>query len=1283
MAKIFDKINLVKNTSVNDNLLINGNFDIWQRGVSFSNNGFTADRWYLGIVSGGTRVYKMTGGNSLTNTTSFARIESLSANNTFTFAQPVESTIVSQIRGSYVTLTFYAKLPTTSNWSGNIKAKCQYSNLIDNLTTNRTPIETSYIDSSITKNNEWQKYSVSFLVPSNANTLLIEIYTDTSQSVGSILDIAQVKLEQGQSITPLSPIVFSEELLKCKRYYQKLEAKLKAGTGFSGGNTPRKFSIGIPLQNAPRSSNPVITRIVSESNDVALSNIGAIFSSNNILNISADSSSPHSELSSIFTIEDEIFPARAPGVIPNLDIIRSGTTINAYWNPAPDFGSRISNYILYYGTTPILLNNTISSTGLSGVISGLDSISPYYLRIAAVNNIGIGDLSSLYYSGPYYGIPSGLQSVTGTWGNDTTNLSWTRPLNDGGASITGYVVDRSMYSNYSIIESRYYTTNTTSSIAKSISQITATGTYYYRVAALNIAGTGTYTNFALPKTTPFPPNNLSTTAQNGSVLISYGLPSGNGGDTISSINIQYSSSSNFTASTGVTGVLNYNPITISPLTNGTTIYFRARNLNGIGYGSYSQTASAVPNRPLTVPGVSTNLNAAWRNDSYTSSGINNIFNLQWTAPVDDGGSPIINYTVFLAADGGFSSGLGTYNTINSNRSIDIISPTGLSNIYIRLKTNNSIGAGSYSSGISISDQLPLAPSLLSITAGDSAGLVTYIPPSCSCGSPVTGYAIEYSTVSNFNTLTRIMLPSGSCNQYTTFFTKMPCSKSIIGLTNNTLYYTRIKAINNIGTGIASNIMTVTPIPRTTAPSQPLNVSINRFKTLGTSLNTTAIILSYNPISMVSYADSNSIYAIPVVGSTLGNIWGCGPYTHDSTISKAAVHAGILSNGQAGTVYVQMLPGYSSYSSCLKNGITSSSFAIWNKSYNLLGLSICSNNDGATISWESPTNMGGSAITGYVVQTGATSSFGALTSTNSAIVPVALSYSSCATKENFYTRVAAINSVGTGVWSDTILTLQNYLLAPSAPAWNNISYSGTLNNVYRLNLSWVAPTAYGGTASLTSYKLSFFKSSDINFGTDDIRYLTVSGNVTGISYDIPSPGTWDIGISANNGSFQSNYNYSRTVVANTGSPAPLSWTFSTQPGSVAFTDISITNTPTQADLSRGNLTNKQYGSYITYSILNNITGNSITADFGQTTRIMGIRYAPVTFTNTLLTYRTAMGNSTIQGSNNQTNWTTLGTFPSGSYLTKLDTTGDYRYIRLFTPINSSYHSYIQAGKFYFI
>jgi len=75
----------------------------------------------------------------------------------------------------------------------------------------------------------------------------------------------------------------------------------------------------------------------------------------------------------------------------------------------------------------------------------------------------------------------------------------------------------------------------------------------------------------------------------------------------------------------------------------------------------------------------------------------------------------------------------------------------------------------------------------------------------------------------------------------------------------------------------------------------------------------------------------------VVGTTNGGLWGDGVYTCDSTLATAAVHAGVLKNGQAGAVAVVALPGQSQYPSTTRNGVTSTAYGTWNESYAFIGL----------------------------------------------------------------------------------------------------------------------------------------------------------------------------------------------------------------------------------------------------------------------------------------------------------------------------------------------------------
>jgi hypothetical protein len=69
-----------------------------------------------------------------------------------------------------------------------------------------------------------------------------------------------------------------------------------------------------------------------------------------------------------------------------------------------------------------------------------------------------------------------------------------------------------------------------------------------------------------------------------------------------------------------------------------------------------------------------------------------------------------------------------------------------------------------------------------------------------------------------------------------------------------------------------------------------------------------------------------IYSIPVTGATgmSGDVWGSDNYTDHSSIQKAAVHAGVVQDGENKTVYIEMLPGQQSYTGTTRNSVTSSS-----------------------------------------------------------------------------------------------------------------------------------------------------------------------------------------------------------------------------------------------------------------------------------------------------------------------------------------------------------------------
>jgi len=63
-----------------------------------------------------------------------------------------------------------------------------------------------------------------------------------------------------------------------------------------------------------------------------------------------------------------------------------------------------------------------------------------------------------------------------------------------------------------------------------------------------------------------------------------------------------------------------------------------------------------------------------------------------------------------------------------------------------------------------------------------------------------------------------------------------------------------------------------------------------------------------------------------------NVWGSDIYTADSSVCTAAVHSGLITLQQGGTVTIELRPGRSIYGASERNGVTSQTYGSWPHSF---------------------------------------------------------------------------------------------------------------------------------------------------------------------------------------------------------------------------------------------------------------------------------------------------------------------------------------------------------------
>jgi hypothetical protein len=205
------------------NYIINGAFDFWQRGTSFTaNNSYTADRWYFAPYGTAVSATISRLDSDLPSEFRYGlrMIAPTTSNANFNLLTPLETSTVIPLRGSSVTLSFYYRIPT--NFTGTLSPLILWSTGTDARLDPGTG--TGISATSLANTTSWTRYTHTFVLPSTASSLAIGLQTYNNTVQNAEIQITGVQLEAGSVATPFkrnAPSI-QAELAACHRYYYQI-----------------------------------------------------------------------------------------------------------------------------------------------------------------------------------------------------------------------------------------------------------------------------------------------------------------------------------------------------------------------------------------------------------------------------------------------------------------------------------------------------------------------------------------------------------------------------------------------------------------------------------------------------------------------------------------------------------------------------------------------------------------------------------------------------------------------------------------------------------------------------------------------------------------------------------------------------------------------------------------------------------------------------------------------------------------------------------------------------
>ncbi len=719
---------------------------------------------------------------------------------------------------------------------------------------------------------------------------------------------------------------------------------------------------------------------------------------------------------------------KKPGAPLGLAANVSGTSVSLSWNaPSDDGNSAITGYKIEIDAGAgwqALVSNTESTTTTYTHTNREHGTRQRY-RVFAINAQGTGPASNIVEAvisavrpSPPTGVSATVQS------SSTIMVNWAAPSNDGGAPVTSYQIEFSTDgSRWQVLETEISST----SQSYTHGGLAPATTYYYRVLARNRVGLSVSSDVAEALTEadlPDPPTGLmARTAGADAIDLRWRAPEYTGGVPVTGYLVEYSEDAIIwlTAADHIE-TLFFQHTGLEPKTK---YFYRVSAVNRVGHSEVSNIVNATTD--ANVPGRPTNLGAI-------AVSRNEIL-LGWTAPEDDGGSPVEGYRIEVSLDEGATWRIVRDHTDNTNTAFrhGELEPNTL--YRYRVAAINQAGTGDPSEiAEARTHGVPDAPvSLLAEAVSPTQINLWWAPPGYTGGIPVTGYVVEGSK-DRGGTWEVLERTAATTSTY-----------AHEGLRSGTVYVYRVSAMNGIGVGSPSE--TYQARTHSDVPEAPRNLSAQ-------AEGPRRIGLRWREPGHDGGEEIEG-YRIEV-STNNGETWtvadeieAATSYTHGGLEPVTKYRYRIFAMNEVGPSPASAVAEATTTAEVPGEPLNLKAEAIGTSQVNLR--------------WFTPDHDGGAPITGYRIETSLDKGNSwQLVTANSGTNLTSHEHTDLTAATTYRYRVAAINEAGQGRWS-LEAEARTAAIAPDPPE----DLTASAGSDDRIDLAW-QPPEYTGGAPVTSY-----------------------------------------------------------------------------------------------------------------------------------------------------------------------------------------------------------------------